>query len=153
MVLLILAVLWAAVLVPPALRARAESSPVDSIGSFRKQLHVLQRTSPNALAPTPAYRRPRVSASARSRKRRRDILVGLLGAMALTLLLALVGVGGMLALHALVDLLFVGYVALLIRTRNIAAEREMKVRFLPSPTVAGGRAHPQPALLLRRISH
>jgi hypothetical protein len=30
-----------------------------------------------------------------------------------------------------VDVLFVGYVALLVRMRNLAAEREMKLTFLP----------------------
>jgi hypothetical protein len=49
--------------------------------------------------------------------------------------------------HVLVDVMFVTYVALLVHMRNQAAEREMKVRFLP------GRS-PEPAtLLLRRSAH
>ncbi len=46
MVLLVLAVVWAAVLIPPALRARSEGRPSDSISNFRRQLAVLRRTGP-----------------------------------------------------------------------------------------------------------
>ncbi len=46
MVLLVLAVVWAAVLIPPALRARQEGRPSDSISNFRRQLAVLRRTGP-----------------------------------------------------------------------------------------------------------
>jgi hypothetical protein len=38
----------------------------------------------------------------------------------------------MLYVNVLFDLLFVAYVALLIRMRNLAAEREMKLTFLPT---------------------
>ncbi len=49
-------------------------------------------------------------------------------------------------LNVVVDMMFVGYVSLLIRLRNLAAEREMKLRFLPgAPT--------EPALLLRRSAN
>ena len=44
--------LWAALLVPPYLRNRAENRPADSIGDFRHQLRVLQRTGPSSSAPT-----------------------------------------------------------------------------------------------------
>ena len=46
MVLLVLAAVWAAVLIPPALRARQEGRPSDSISNFRHQLAVLRRTGP-----------------------------------------------------------------------------------------------------------
>ena len=42
--------------------------------------------------------------------------------------------------------LTVAYVVLLVRARNIAAEREMKVRYLPGRPAA----LPEPQLLLRR---
>src|SRR5205807_5282983 len=45
-VLLILAVVWAAVLVPPWLRNRADARPADSITAFRHRLRVLERTGP-----------------------------------------------------------------------------------------------------------
>lgn len=77
-------------------------------------------------------------------KRRRDIFVGLLVAMAGSLVLgALPPLRVLWMLHVVVDLAFVAYVATLIYLRNAAAEREMKVRFLPN-------AAAEPALLLRR---
>ena len=48
LVLVILALIWAAVLVPPYLTNRRESRPGDSIASFRRQLHTLERTTPGA---------------------------------------------------------------------------------------------------------
>ncbi|HEY4376885.1 MAG TPA: hypothetical protein VGM93_06990, partial [Acidimicrobiales bacterium] len=45
-VLLILAVVWAAVLLPPFLRNRREGRPADSVLSFRQQLSTLERTTP-----------------------------------------------------------------------------------------------------------
>ncbi len=51
MVLLVLALVWAAVLIPPALRARQEGRPSDSITSFRRQLAVLRRTGPRTGRP------------------------------------------------------------------------------------------------------
>ena len=163
MVLLILAVVWAVFLVPQVVRARTESRPSDSIGAFQRQLSVLERTTPGGVTPLRSYRSVSPVSSTPSaalgggvafalptrsevRKRRRDILLGLLAAMAGSLVLGLVpGLRVMLGLHLVLDLLFAGYVALLIRARNLAAEREMKVRYL-----AGG---PEPALLLRRAAN
>lgn len=167
MVLLVLAVIWAAVLVPPLLRARAEGRPADSIGNFRRQLHVLQRTGPGVFPPANTlgasmgpYRpvapglairsaSPEAARRARTLKRRRDVLFGLLGAMGGTLLLGLLpSLRVLWGLHLVLDLLFAGYVALLVRMRNEAAEREMKLRFIP-----GATATPEPALLLRRSAN
>ena len=52
-------------------------------------------------------------------------------------------------LHAVTDVLLFAYVALLVRMRNTAAERDMKLRFLPPPP----RPQPQPAFLLRRSAN
>ncbi len=173
MVLLVLAVIWAAVLIPPMLRARAEARPADSIGHFRRQLHVLQRTAPSVLGatsaapfpgravsvPSAAFRHvpparaphgysPEAARRARTLKRRRDVLFTLLSAMGATLVLGLLPpLRALLGLHVVLDLLFVGYVALLIRARNAAAEREMKLRFLPAT------APPDNVLLLRRSAN
>jgi len=164
-VLLILAVIWAAVLIPPLLGARAEARPADSIGDFRRQLSVLRRAAPAAMPPAHTMGPPTAVASnvvpigplqpahvrdavrrQRTLKRRRDVFYALLSSMGGTLVLGLVpGMGVLLALHVLLDVLFVAYVALLLRMRNETAEREMKVRFLPQhgPT-------PEPMLALRR---
>ena len=72
-----------------------------------------------------------VLASRAARKRRREVLYTLLAASGLSLLLA-VGLGGpVLALHLLIDVALVTYVALLIRLQKAKAEREIKVAFLP----------------------
>lgn len=155
-VLLILAVVWAVFLVPQVLRHRAEKAPADSIGTFRNQLSVLERATPGMLvrpanapilgggAPMPfAYGR-RPSRRELARRRRLNLLVGLLGAMGLTLLGSFV-LPSLFTLHIVLDLLFVAYCALLVRARNVAAEREMKVRYLPGRQAA----MPEPQLLLR----
>jgi hypothetical protein len=156
-VLLILAGIWAAVLVP-WVRSRVEPGAADSIGDFRRQLGVLQRTAPGVVAPAnrlrvppynPAvptpyagyagahtlarrYQSPEAARRARTLKRRRDVLFSLLGGMAGTLVLGVLPPLRMLwALHLVLDLAFAGYVAMLVRIRNAAAERELKLRFLP----------------------
>ena len=85
---------------------------------------------------------------ASARKRRRDIFCGLLVAMGVSLVLSIIpAMGMMLWVHLALDVAFVAYVALLVRVRNLATERELKVRFLP--TVSS----PQPQLLLRRSAN
>lgn len=166
MVLLILALIWAVVLVPPMLRARSEARPADSIGNFRHQLSVLRRTGPTVVppahalrlsgfagaAPAPTYRMartysPEAARRARTMRRRRDVLLTLVAAMALTLLLGLLPpFRAVLWLQVASDLAFAAYVGMLIKMRNQAAEREMKLRFLPT-------AQPDNVLLLRRSAH
>ena len=156
MVLLVLAIVWAIVLLPPALRARAEGRPADSILHFRTQLTTLQKTGPrrghhgalpatSAAATLQARAIARSSGPSRVQKRRRDILVGLMAAMGISLVLgAIPGLHILLLVHLLADGLFVGYVALLVRMRNAVAEREMKLSFLP-----GSAPQVEPAFLLR----
>jgi len=168
LVLLILAVIWAAVLIPPALRARAEGRPADSITAFHRQLAVLRRAGPRSgrgghwmpndggmaqptftqrhvalVAPVAPPRRAaapaawsaprRPSARSQARRRRRDILFSLLVAAGTTLVLGAVPALRLLWLvHVVVDVLLIGYVALLVRQRNLATERDLKVRLLPT---------------------
>jgi hypothetical protein len=162
--LVVLAGIWIAVLGSWVMGARAEGRPSDSIGDFRRQLTVLRRTGPQIAAANQLYgSRPdnvvsiapvavgsygisrETARRRRTQKRRRDVFYGLTAGLAGTLLLGfLPGLRVMWSLHLLLDVLFVAYVALLIRMRNMSAEREMKVRFLPH-----GRT-PEPALALRR---
>ena len=165
MVLIVLAAVWAAFLLPPILRARQEHRPSGSITDFRRQLHVLARSAPAGnVAPqaipgrvvpirpnvSAAYASPQPLRLGRSRqtiKRRRDIFVGLLVAMAGSLVLgALPPLRILWSIHLLLDVLFLAYVGALVYLRNLAAEREMKVRFLPTAVT------PEPALLLRRTN-
>ncbi|MDQ3353059.1 MAG: hypothetical protein M3507_00985 [Actinomycetota bacterium] len=185
-VLVILAMVWAVFLVPQLFRARAERS-TDSIGNFRRQLMVLERTSPARVVPNPhlratSYRRPTTSAAHRpppphrapaprrppartgssavtasrhphpgramARKRRRDIFCGLLVAIGASLVLSLIpAMRMMLWVHLALDVAFVAYVVMLVRARNLATERDLKVRFLPT----AGRSQPQ--LLLQRSAN
>ena len=178
---------------------RAERRPVDSIGDFRRQMHVMSRSTeplmapantlrdvqrggmpsgysgpatgsarhprgaggvarPHALpgygarvAPSAAYRiSPRAAARRQTQRRRRDVLFGLVGAAALTLVLGLMpGLGVLIVVHLAFDLTLVAYMALLVRMRNLEAERGMKVHFL-SPARPAFRYGIEPALVLSR---
>ncbi len=171
-VLVVLAGLWVLVLGVPLLRERMEGTAADSIGSFRKQLNVLERAAPTSLPaanrlrvptqqvtggvllpPMPSTtaraiaNRPPVLRRRQAQRRRREVLVVMVTLMVGTLIGGfLPGMRMLWGLNVVVDMMFVGYVSLLIRLRNLAAEREMKLRFLPgAPT--------EPALLLRRSAN
>jgi hypothetical protein len=152
LILLILVGVWAAVLVPPALRSRVHGRPGDSISDFNRRLDILGRTrntrrsamprigarAPRAAdafpsAPrasrsvplvtrTPVLRTPPMSPAAR---RRRDVFVLLLAAVAASFLVAVLLSGWFWALHLLVDLALGVYVALLVQLRNVAAQRKL----------------------------
>jgi hypothetical protein len=150
-VLVILAVLWAVVLVPPLLRARTVRS-ADSIDDFHSRLDVLERTQGVAAAVTPpgAPGAPRPVATARpaprpptgAAKRRRDVVTVLLGAVAATFLLASATGSTLLwGVQVATDALLMAYVALYAWFRSLHAERDRKVRYLPQR---------RPELLLRR---
>lgn len=160
-VLIILAVLWGVVLVPPLLRSRSQRT-ADSIVDFNYKLDVLGRTNgnrrslrrrapqpPDALqVPLPARSGvagpvPASGAAQRSAKRRRDVFRGLALAVSCTFLLA-ISVHSSLAwaLQIFVDLFAVAYVALWAWARSVQAERADKVRYMPELRV--------PELALRR---
>ncbi len=168
-VLIVLAAVWAAFLLPQIVRARTDNRPSGSISDFRRQLRVLARSTPAGVTPiraavppvTPAVprsasgplRHPAATRRARRRssvRRRRDILAGLLVAMAGSLVLGFLQPLRVLwAVHVLLDLLFLAYIGLLVYVRNVAAEREMKVRFLPAQAAA---PQPEPAFAYSRRS-
>jgi len=196
LVLLVLAGIWAAVLIPPAVRARAEGRPGDSISNFRRQLTVLRRTGPHRGSvsgggraaggdhwyrphasathlvpvhgplrsttrtathrpPFPAFRSapasPQSAARSRTIRRRRDVLSALVVAVLATLVLGLIPAFRILLMaNVIADVLLVAYVGLLVHQRNVAAEREMKVRFLPQPhRLDPALLRAEPALLRR----
>ena len=65
--------------------------------------------------------------------RRREVFMGLVISMGATLVLGLIpSMRVVWALHVVLDILFVGYVALLVDLRNLATEQSAKVRYLPS---------------------
>jgi hypothetical protein len=145
LLLLILAAIWAAVLLPPWLQNRRERRPNDSIVSFRSQMGTLQRTAPTggSLMNTRMSRRE-------AQRRRRDILLTLACAASLTLVLAVMLGGPVIALHLFVDVLLVAYVALLVNAQQAATMRPQRrpanVHRLP----ARREAEQRPAMVLRR---
>jgi hypothetical protein len=182
-VILVLAIAWGAVLVAWA-RSRSRGSFGDSVGTFHRHLHVLERTAPSTLPPAnrlrgpvvspvplssrlgspqglggvprpaaPSWRgypspyaasrplpagagAPRSSPVRRSQvlKRRRDVLFVLVVAVLATFVIA-VGAGGhaLWVLQLATDAALGGYVALLVRIRNLSLEREQKLRVLHRP--------------------
>ncbi len=167
MVLLVLAAIWAAVLLPPYLERRRAVHPSHSIGDFRRQLHVLQRTG-DPYAPMPSHPAPRRSMTRTDvLRRRRDVLATLAVAAVLTLLLALVAGGAVWLLHLGVDAALLGYVALLLQVqqqrpqaraaaRRHAARPAPRMAFEPAAPARLGELHrlPRPSAtqqaLLRR---
>lgn len=167
-VILILAAVWAVFLIPQIVRARAARGSSDSIGAFQKQLSVLQRTTPAAPGTASPFRgapvadpatrwarpgalpgAPRPVVPAEARRRRKLVLISLLAAAGTTLVLGLLpSLRPLLIVHLLVDVLLVGYVALLVHLRSAAWDRANKVAYLPEPPI-----EPEPELLLRRSAN
>jgi len=147
MVLVVLAAIWAAVLLPPYLQKRRAFHPHASIGDFRNQLAVLQRTG-DPYAPRTAPAASRGMSRRDVQRRRRDVLTTLVAAAGLTFLLALVAGGTVWLLHLTVDALLLGYVALLMQVQQQRPAQRADVRYLqprrPSAT--------QQALLRRQAN-
>ena len=75
-------------------------------------------------------------------QRRRRLIIGMLGLLAgVTLLGAFTSSGGarmgLFALNLVLDAALVGYLLLLAQARSVAAEREMKVRYLHTAPAPG----------------
>lgn len=68
-----------------------------------------------------------------ARERRRQVLLGLTGVALVTLLLALFAGGRWVAVHVFVDVVMVGYVILLVRHRQLMADRRTKVEPIRPP--------------------
>jgi hypothetical protein len=125
-VLVILAALWAVVLVPPLLRSRTVRSN-DSIGDFNYRLDALGRTN-GALT----VEKMRTVPGQRAAKRRRDVTRVLLIAVGATALLALAtGMAAIWVLQIFADMAFFGYFALWAYVRSLQDERVQKVRPMP----------------------
>jgi len=146
LILVVLAVVWVAVLVPPFLRGRREGRPGDSINSFRRQLNVLERAAPAARPSFPSsvmqrstpvrvpprgYVAPATIASRRrARQRRRQVLQVLVGIALLTGTMAIAAGGGaFLVVNLVVDLVLLAYLALLVQMQRIAAVQYSALRY------------------------
>jgi hypothetical protein len=179
-VILVLAVLWAAVLLPPILRARAEGGGsgvaggvAEVMGMFTSFFDRLRGSEPDLAPVNPQFgpvgqiggvgpvRTP--GAMTPAQRRRRDVLVGLLCAAGITLVMALFSGGNVLfvTLQLLVDLLLGGYVYLLLQFKSRERGKRTKVRPLygngygqlqPVTPLADPYSASDPALALRRTA-
>lgn len=140
-VLVILAALWAVVLLPPLLRSRAERAN-DSIGDFNYRLDVLGRTNGALNGPGA---RPRVMPGQRAAKRRRDVLRAFLGVVGGLGLLAMATNASIVwALFLVSALAFGAFGALWAWARSVQVERLLKVRSM--------QRQPAPDWVLRRAA-
>ncbi len=120
-VLVVLGVIWAAVLIPPVLRARAERR-AEFIESFRDQMGALGHKAERCMESELEARRRRRATPV---KRRRDIVGGLLGAMIGSLMLgAIPSLRVVWVLHLFLLNTFIGYLALLAHQRGLALRRQ-----------------------------
>jgi hypothetical protein len=138
LIVVILAVMWIAVLVPPLLRSRTDGRPSSSIAGFRRQLSTLQSSAPSrsygarpatAYRPTAAALRPARANQQRLaiKRRRQNILVGLAAMFALS---GAIGFAKGIPLAKTVclasALLLAGYVYLLVQIRKNAQARTLR---------------------------
>lgn len=155
MVLVILAAIWAAVLLPPWLQNRRSFHPTSSVVDFRQQLATLERSFNPSHRATGRALGPRSGMSrSESQRRRRDVLTTLALAAGLTFALALALGGTVWLLNLAVDGLLLGYVAMLMqmqqqRVAAIQAQQRAKVRYLPTHRNV---VSPQAALLRRQAN-
>ena len=157
-----LAVMWIAVLSWEGIQSLRDGMGRrgSSMVVFRRQLDLLSR-QPHQLSAANRLefdaggarvrRSPRYTPSSRfeAARRRRDTVYGLGSATAVGIVgLYLTGMTPAMYLLVIAAMLFVSYCALVIRRRQIIADHEAKVRYLPS----AARAEQPPALLRRRAN-
>lgn len=140
--LLLLLVVWAAVLIPPWLRGRAQHSPQSSIAGFNRRLTVLasrsggDRPLPGFAAPIPAVPQPDSNGlvplgglrQTESQRRRTMILEALLVAGGCSLVLGLFPPLSFFLWLFVLDLVALGgYILLLLQWKRNTVERIQKV--------------------------
>ena len=138
--LVLLALIWAAVLLTPVMRSRSVASG-DSISDFTYRLDVLAQTNGNS---APAGRNGSQFRPSAAQRRRTALLV-LTSTVCVTGLLALVSPSAAAwALNLLADAALFGFLGLWAWVRSLQAEQSVKVRELP--------ARHQPEFTLRRVA-
>ncbi len=146
-VLVILAAVWAAVLVPPFVRNRRDARPDNSVVSFRAQLSTLERATPGTSLRNMGHAASMVMNRSDAKRRRREILVALLAATGLTFLLLATFGGTISVLLFLASASALGsYVFALRQVQIRSMERVTKVRTLAP------RVMPAPVLAFRRTA-
>ena len=181
-VILVLCILWAVVLIPPILRSRAESGNRQVTGGMGQVLSIFGSAAARvrghdrepggveALAGPAApmggrgYGAPaRVGGMTTSQRRRRDVLVGLLVAVGITLIMAAFSNGSIVffGLNFVCDVALGAYIYLLLQMKSRAQSRRTalppyelagarRLRAVPPLPEASGGA--EPMLALRRTA-
>jgi hypothetical protein len=148
--LVVLAALWAAVLVPATLGSRTAHHDDRTMSGFSTAMRTLSRRSAGTqsdsrriVVPTAAVTDARRKVLAARRRRRRLLLSRLLWAGGITLGLAVVLGGPWLAVHAAVDLVLVGVIVFLRREalRTEAEQRAERRRLLAEREAAQHAAY------------
>jgi hypothetical protein len=161
--LFLLAVVWA-IYLGSWLLSRRERRSVNSIGAFSKHLSILERTRPygapartataeRSVRPTPIYASARYQAPQQmtlsaARRRRRNVLLALVGVSVGSFLLTPFFGTRLMVVFAISLCLLAGYVVLLLQTQRRAAERRTKVHYLPQLAPA-----PEPRFALQRSAN
>ena len=139
MILFILAVVWAVYLFS-WIRSRTEASRTNSISTFSRHMSTLEKTTPRtalgvasharSFPGSTSFRPMRPSLSV-VKQRRRNVLLGLLGASGV-LFLGAFAMGGILTTLFVVSMLATGaYVLMLANAQKRVLERRTKVRQFP----------------------
>ncbi len=129
--------------VAPANRLRTGGVPGHVIPAYRPR-GAGRGGQSGRLGVAPGGLRPPSAADLRRRqaqRRRRDVFFVLLAGVVGSFLLAILpGMSIMWSVQVMFDIVFAFYLALLVRARNLAAERELKLTFMPSPSRPARRA-------------
>jgi hypothetical protein len=179
-VILVLGILWAAVLLPPILRARAEGGGAGVSGGIGEVMSMFNSALGRArggdqdlpamqplmgpVGPVNSMGGMRTPGGmSQAQKRRRDVLIGLLVAVGITLVMTLFSGANIMfvALHLLADACLGVYVFLLLQMKS--RQRQQRPQARPAqpagrhlrsvPGMAAEPAHTgEPALLLRRTA-
>lgn len=132
-----IAVAWIGVGVHALVRRARADRPNNSVLSFRAQLSTLERAAPGSMLradfdPSATGPVPVLTPVRSAVRRRRDVLFGLMGATAFTLLLAIVVGGTVPVLLFLVSAAALGAYVYALRQMHLRRlERSAKVRTLP----------------------
>ena len=118
--------------VMPANRLSAGTGSPHQIPAYRSSaMPALAPRGYPAPSRSSRYTDPTVIRRRQSQRRRRDVFLVLIVGASATLLLAMVpGMSVMWTLQILFDIALVAYVALLVRMRNLEADRQLKLRYL-----------------------
>ena len=138
---MLLALLWALVLLPSIVRSRRSSLHV-TVGGFERAMDVLRQRPSGRQVMVPGDSRRIVQGQRRRAaliERRRRAFTGLVGATTLTFLLAVIVGSGFWLLFGLSTGLLISYVALLLRLKNQRDQARSVVRELRREVPADDR--------------